>query len=115
MNEHSSAANHPLLRKIKQTAIDGGDRGPLYDRGVLDTIAMIERDNSFVRNRMVNLFLLFGVHRSAGCILEDAELAECEAFMRDHSWSFPETMQYIDGIDFVERMLWLFEDRKSDD
>jgi hypothetical protein len=106
------ASTDPRLIGLKRIAEGGGDRGPLYDEGVLSVINAILKEGHFVRSRHVGLMVLFVAQRQlTQKLLTSDEEAELQHFIASHGWTFDEASQFLDGVDLVERMLQVYEMR----
>jgi hypothetical protein len=104
----------PFVQNIKRIADRGGERGPRFDRGVLETIAALENDGELPRNNFVSCFVLLKMQKATGQkLLTEEEADGPSRFMKARGWTFDEAFEYVEGVDFVERMLWVYKDRVS--
>lgn len=98
-------SDYPILDVLRSVATRGGVRGKLYDRGVLDAIAFLERDGSLPNPSIASLIILYATQKNSGVdLLSKEEATTAESFMRANSWEFSQAEEYCSGFDSVERV-----------
>jgi hypothetical protein len=95
-----------VLLALKAIATKGGDRGPLFDQGVLALIGQIERNGHFTRGGIGGLITLMHMpEQTKSRLLTDEEFAEGQRFLAQHGWVLDQAIKYADGVLFAEAVL----------
>ena len=99
----------PTLLALKRIASRGGDRGPLFDQGVLATVSQVEREGYFTRGGTASLLSRMHIQQqSAARMLTDEEFAEGQRFLAQRGWTIEQGSQYAQGALFAEGILFSF-------
>lgn len=94
------------FRKISQ---NGGDRGPLFDRGVLSVFDEVERTGSFKPIPWVGLVGAALALRDQGVqILEPDEIVAVERYVKESGMSLDALDLYLRGVISAESVLSRF-------
>jgi hypothetical protein len=98
--------NDPAVRNLKLIATRGGDRGPLYDRGVLDTIGSAEEYGCLQKNQEARLLMALGIHvQSKVQFITDEEELAARSHLKLRGWTLDEGIEYGSGVMFAEWIL----------
>jgi len=98
-----------MLLNLKKIAQRGGDRGPLYDCGVLAVVEEIEKTGGFTKSPICRLLLLVKLEHDVKCGIATAdELGQASKFLTDHGWTLDQGFEYARGVDGAERLLFYF-------
>ena len=109
MSRMDDPARDPTLQALKRIASRGGDRGPLFDQGVLATVSQIEREGHFTRGGTASLLSLMHIQQQAEArMLTDEEFAEGQRFLAQRGWAGEQGSQYAHGALFAEGILFPF-------
>lgn len=101
---------------LKQIARSGGEKGPLYDAGVLSVIDQIEKTGTFVKNPMRGIILLYSTHQKLPQrLLSDDEINQAKQFLAERGWTLAQAMQFAGGIDTAESLLSHLGPKKETD
>ena len=96
----------PTFLTLKGIATLGGDRGPLYDLGVMRVIREIEANGSFARDPFRGLLLLGQTQAQLGHSLLTAEEHErASRFLAERRWTWDQGMEYALGVETAEKAL----------
>ncbi len=91
----------PWLYGLKCIALNGGDRGPLYDRGMLDVIEEVERTGGYTPSP---LLALIDLPKQPGHLWLTPDIrAELEAELRRRGWTVEQGAEYARGVWHAER------------
>jgi hypothetical protein len=91
---------------LKRIAIKGGERGPLYDQGVLAVIKQIEETGRFKTDPLNTLMYAAWAFRKLGAnVLTEEELATVEHTLKTGGWTLDEWGQYTGGVKQAESLL----------
>jgi len=102
-------ARDPTLQALKRMASRGGDRGPLFDQGILATVSQIEREGYFTRGGTASLLSRMHIQQqSAARMLTDEEVAGGQRFLAQRGWTIEQGSQYAHGALFAEGILFYF-------
>ncbi|HYV39719.1 MAG TPA: hypothetical protein VE988_28785 [Gemmataceae bacterium] len=94
MQSQLNPAHDPLLLNLKNVALKGGERGPLYDQGVLAVIGEIERKGHFIHDGRVGIVLLMKTEEGMSQkLLTSQELTEGRAILAARGWSLDQGME----------------------
>ncbi len=95
----------PLLLSLKGIATRGGERGPLYDQGVLSVISQIEQSGTYKPSRLLPLINLGRNPDFARSYLTTNEMTELEEELVSRGWSPEQGAEYAAGVDAAETTL----------
>jgi hypothetical protein len=97
-------AEDVLLQNLKLSAEKGnGDKGPIYEKGILDLIAEIETNGNFDRKGITGILKLMHDNRGGSKgVLTPEEEAAGQQFLSQHGWTVEQGNQYADGVISVQ-------------
>jgi hypothetical protein len=99
-------AHDPTLLALKQIAEAGGERGPLYDEGVLSVVRQVEAQEHFVRNPICGPLTAMQLQQQTQAnILTPDELDQGRRFLEARGWTLDQSFQYVCGVKDAENHL----------
>jgi hypothetical protein len=109
---HNDPRTDPILLNLKGIATRGGERGPLYDQGVLSVIAQIEQLGAYKPSRFLPLIDLGRNPLAARSYLLPAEIAGLEHFLASRGWTVAEGAEFAAGVSAAESTLKHYRSEK---
>jgi hypothetical protein len=101
------AATDPTLLNLKQIATKGGERGPLYDQGVLSVIRQIEQCGYYTPDRTAGVICLLLTEQNGGPeLLTKAEREKAQRLLKERGWTLKQAVEYFDGIECAEKLMF---------
>jgi hypothetical protein len=84
----------------------GGEYGPLFDKGVLEVIAQIEKAGNFVPERRAGAILTMAQQpQLADSMLTEGERTQAKRFLAERGWSLAQGAEYMSGVQTTEKNL----------
>jgi hypothetical protein len=108
MSPFNDPSTDTMLLRLKEIALNGSERGALYDQGVLSVISQIEKEGSFTANPALILRLV-----ECGVRITDSENEDAERILRERGWSLAEGVEYANGIAQAQGLLSHYKRNKS--
>jgi hypothetical protein len=96
--------NDPWFIGLRGIAMRGGDRGPLYDQGVLSVIEQIERTGRHVPSLLKGLGHL-AERDPLRAIYTPDEIAALERELAVRGWTIEQGAQFAKGVSDAEEAL----------
>lgn len=95
--------NDPLIEMLKSLATNG-DRGPLYDRGVMSVIAEVEANGFFVPNQIAKDIHSLQLDIKAKTVTESERQSAFDR-IEELGMTIESAAEYSGGILYAESML----------
>jgi hypothetical protein len=104
----------PILLNLKQIAFRGGEKGPIFDQGVLTIINEIEASGHFARGGIASILSLMQLEQTTvgARLLTDEERSAGYQFIAQNGWTLDQGSQYANGVFFAEGLLNCYQRAK---
>jgi hypothetical protein len=113
MSRFPDYAHDVVFLGLKQLAEAGGDRGPLYDQGVLSVIRQIERRGCFDPDPIKQLAGIHHALKTQPKVVTPEEARRAEEMAKQRGWTLGEAAQYAAGVMDAEKNLAAYGDKKD--
>ncbi|HEY7311924.1 MAG TPA: helix-turn-helix transcriptional regulator [Gemmataceae bacterium] len=115
MNRLPNPRENGTLLSLKRTALKGGEKGRLYDKGVLSVINQIESKGSFDPDLTANLLDAAYVDQGLGAnMLTVEERVQAQELLQRCGWTLEEGKQYAAGVKDAQTLLAVYRSKKGD-
>ncbi len=104
-NLNSDPRHDQLFLGLKEIATRGGERGPLYDQGVLSVVAQIEQSGTYKPSRLLSLIDLCRNPELVRSSLTAAEVEELEQVLASRGWTLAQGAEFAAGVSAAESTL----------
>jgi hypothetical protein len=98
--------NDFVFTQLKQIATQGGEKGPLFDQGVLFVIRQIEETGSFQPHPITSI-------DDPPQVLTDGERREMQSLIAVKGWSHEQAQQFSKGVWQAEMTLQAYRKKPS--
>ncbi len=107
-------AHDPTFLGLKRIAEAGGDKGPLYDQGVLAVIRQLERKGCFDPDPIKQLAGIHFALKIGTNVITPEQARKAEEMARQRGWTLEEGAQYAAGVIAAENNLTAYSNTKAD-